>query len=400
LLSVAAFVLKKTMGASNFEVTLLTMLMPVTSIVAIFATEWMRGRDKRAFIFWAGLVGRLPLAAMLFISQSAPFLILYALASLSGAVITPAMNSLLQTNLTRGLLGKMYAILGVVITVAVIAATLFAGYALHNNANAYHWLFAAAGILGFISSTALARAKPRRSPFLGQRTLFLRRTPFRKVLHDSVIVPLRNNWAILRENRPFMLFERNFMLYGLAFMILLPIVPIFLVERLAIQYDQVGIALGIFSQAGTLVLLPIFGAIYDRLHPVSFSRWVFFILGFFPLTLLFCIPLSSLTGGDPVVWAFIAYLIFGFGMAGVHIVWMLAAIFFARTEDSAPYSGIHVTLVGVRGLIGPLAGYVINEIWGAYVVFIIGTALFWLATLLMWKLCRDLNSGRVQETAL
>ena len=397
ILSVAAFVLKKTMGASNLEVTIFTMLMPVTSIVAIFATEWMRGRDKRAFIFWSGLIGRLPLAAMLFISQSAPFLVLSALAFLSGAVITPAMNSLLQTNLTRSLLGKMYAVLGVIITIAVIAATVFAGYALERDPNAYHWLFAAGGVLGFLSSTALARARFRRSAFLGKRTLYLRHRPLKDVLHDSIVVPLRNNWAILRKNRPFALFERNFMIYGLAFMILLPVVPIFLVERLNIEYAQVGIALGIFSQVGTLVLLPVFGYIYDRLHPVSFSRWVFVILGFFPLTLLFSLPLSALTGTDPIFWVFIAYLIFGFGMAGVQIVWMLAAIFFARAEDSAPYSGIHVTLVGVRGLIGPLAGYTINEIWGACVVFIVGAVLFWIATILMWKLCLDIRSGRVAE---
>jgi len=140
LLSVAAFVLKKTMGASNLEITIFTMLMPVTSIVAIFATEWMRGRDKRAFIFWAGLIGRLPLAAMLFISQSAPFLVLSAIAFLSGAVITPAMNSLLQTNLTRNLLGKMYSVLGVLITIAVIGSTVFAGYALERDPGAYHWI--------------------------------------------------------------------------------------------------------------------------------------------------------------------------------------------------------------------------------------------------------------------
>ncbi len=399
-MSVAAFVLKKTMGASNLEITIFTMLMPVTSIVAIFATEWMRGRDKRGFIFWSGLIGRLPLAAMLFISQSAPFLVLSALAFLSGAIITPAMNSLLQTNLTRNLLGKMYSVLGVIITIAIIGATVFAGYALEHDPNAYHWLFAVGGVLGFLSSTAIARVKYRRSPFLGKRTLYLRHRPLKDVLYDSIVVPLRNNWAILRENRPFALFERNFMLYGLAFMMLLPIVPIFLVERLSIEYSQVGVALGIFSQVGTLVLLPLFGYIYDRLHPVSFSRWVFLILGFYPLTLLFCVPLAGATGTDPIVWAFAAYLIFGFGMSGIHIVWMLAAIYFARAEDSAPYSGIHVTLVGVRGLVGPPAGYAINELWGAHVVFIIGAALFWLATALMWKLYADLRAGRVAELAV
>jgi MFS family permease len=397
LWTIAAIVLQKSLNGSNFEVTIFSMIGPITALFAIFAAEWMRGRDKRRFIFWSGLFGRLPMVLMLFISDSTIFILLAFLSFICGSVLTPAVNSLLQTNLTRRTLGRMYGWLTVLTTVTLIIATVASGYILQWDPNSYHWLFGLSAVLGIASSTVIAQIRPRRTAFVSERTLYLRHVPFMQVLRTSFIVPLRSNASIMLRNKGFAIFERNFFLYGLAFMVLLPVVPIFLVERLNIAYDQAGMALGLFSQIGILVMTPIFAIIYDRLHPVSFSRWVFLLLGFYPLTLLASGALSSATGTSPIIWAYIAYLIFGFGMAGLSLVWMLGSIHFAGRGDATPYSGIHTTLVGLRGMVGPLIGYFVNLYFGPEAVFVLGAALFWLASLLMWKLYRDIHAGRVAE---
>ncbi len=395
LWTIAAIVLQKSLGGSNFEVTIFSMIGPITALFAIFAAEWMRGRDKRKFIFWSGLFGRLPMVLMLFISDSAVFIFLAFLSFICGSVLTPATNSLLQTNLTRKSLGKMYGWLTVLGTVTVIVATVLSGYLLQWDPNSYHWLFAISALLGIASSTVVAKIRPRRTAFHRGRTLYLHHVPFMQVLRTSVIVPLRSNAEIMLRNKGFALFERNFFLYGLAFMVLLPVVPIFLVERLDIAYDQAGMALGLFSQVGVVVMTPIFAIVYDRLHPVSFSRWIFLLLGFYPLVLLASGALSAATGTHPILWVYIAYLIFGFGMSGLSLLWMLCSIHFAGDEDATPYSGIHTTLVGLRGMVGPLLGYFLNKFLGPESVFILGALLFWLAALLMWKLYGDIRAGRV-----
>jgi MFS family permease len=374
-------VLKKTLEGSNFEVTIFSMIGPVTALFAIFAAEWMRGRDKRKFIFWSGLYGRLPMVLMLFVSDSTIFILLAFLSMICGSVLTPATNSLLQTNLTRNTLGKMYGWLTVLGTVMLMISTIASGYIMNYYPGSYHWLFALSAALGIASSTVTAKIRPRKTHYQGERTLHLRHVPLVKVV----------------RNRGFALFERNFFLYGMAFMVLLPIVPIFLVERLNISYDEAGMALGLFSEIGIIVMTPIFAVIYDRLHPVSFSRWIFMLLGFYPLTLLASGFLSRTTHTPPILWAYIAYLIFGFGMAGLSLVWMLGSIHFAGEDDATPYSGIHTTLVGLRGMIGPLVGYFINLYLGPDAVFILGAGLFWLASFLMWILYRNIRAGRIAD---
>lgn len=401
LWAISAIVLKKTLEGTNFEVTIFSMIGPITALFAIFAAEWMRGRDKRRFIFWSGLYGRLPMILMLFVSDSTIFIYLAFLSMICGSVLTPATNSLLQTNLTRNTLGKMYGWLTVLSTATLMISTVASGYILTWNPFSYHWLFALSAALGIASSTVIAKIRPRTTSYQGERTLHLRNVPFIKVLRTSFIVPLRSNAVIMVRNKGFALFERNFFLYGMAFMVLLPIVPIFLVERMNISYDEAGMALGLFSEIGLLVMTPIFAVIYDRLHPVSFSRWIFLLLGFYPLTLLASGVLSEATNTPPIFWAYIAYLIFGFGMAGLSLVWMLGSIHFAGDDDATPYSGIHTTLVGLRGMVGPILGYLIYSYlgpkYGPDAVFILGAALFWLASFLMWKLYRDIRSCRIAD---
>lgn len=397
LWAISAIVLKKTLEGSNFEVTIFSMIGPITALFAIFAAEWMRGRDKRKFILWSGLLGRLPMMLMLFISDSTVFIVLAFLSMICGSVLTPATNSLLQTNLTRNTLGKMYGWLTVLSTATLMVSTVASGYILTWDPSSYHWLFALSALLGIASSTVTAKIRPRKTTYQGERTLHLRHVPLIKVLRTSFIVPLKNNAVIMARNRGFAIFERNFFLYGMAFMVLLPIVPIFLVERMNISYDEAGMALGLFSEIGLLVMTPIFAVIYDRLHPVSFSRWIFLLLGFYPLTLLASGILSEATNTPPIFWAYIAYLIFGFGMAGLSLVWMLGSIHFAGDDDATPYSGIHTTLVGLRGMVGPLIGYFVNKYLGAEWVFVLGAALFWLASFLMWKLYRDIRSCRIAD---
>ena len=401
LWAISAIVLKKTLEGNNFEVTIFSMIGPVTALLAIFAAEWMRGRDKRKFILWSGLLGRLPMLAMFFISSSGIFIFLAFLSTICGSVLTPATNSLLQTNLTRNTLGKMYGWLTVLSTATLMISTVASGYIMNAYPDSYHWLFVASALLGIASSSVTAKIRPRTTSYQGERTLHARHIPLLKVLRTSFLVPLRSNAEIMVRNRGFALFERNFFLYGMAFMVLLPIVPIFLVERLNISYDEAGMALGLFSEIGLLIMTPIFAVIYDRLHPVSFSRWIFLLLGFYPLTLLASGYLSRATNTPPIYWAYIAYLIFGFGMAGLSLVWMLGSIHFAGSDDATPYSGIHMALVGLRGMIGPMIGYLIYSYlgprYGAEAVFILGAALFWLASFLMWKLYRDIRSSKIPD---
>lgn len=196
-------------------------------------------------------------------------------------------------------------------------------------------MFAIAGVLGFLGTWVISRVKVRRGKYSSAKTLYLRNERIGRVLSRSFYLPLVDHWRVLRENPAFAVFERNFFIYGLAFMVLSVVVPVYLVEVLSITYAQAGAAQGVWFELALIGLAPVFGYFYDRSNPAAFCRGVFLLLVFYPLTLLAAKPLGSLLEVSPMLFVYVAYVIFGAGMAGLSVAWGLAAIYFAKSRDVA-----------------------------------------------------------------
>lgn len=395
VLGLSSFVILKSLHGTALHVAIYQTLGMATSLGAIFYSEWMLGRDKRPFIFWFGLVSRLALLAMFGIFSAVPFLILAGFIFITSAAIIPAVHSIFQTNLAHRHLGRLYSVYNAISGVFVMIGTYSAGLILNINPHNYHRVFALAGVVGFIGTWIISRVTVRRGKFSSTKTLHLHNEKLGVVLRRSFLVPIVDHWRVLRENAAFAVFERNFFIYGLAFMVLSVVVPVYLVEVLNITYAQAGAAQGVWFELALIGMAPLFGYFYDRANPASFCRGVFFLLIFYPVMLLAAKPLGELLHLGPMLFVYAAYLFFGAGMSGLSVVWGLASIYFARSQDVAPYMGIHVTLVGLRGAIGPAAGYALDLLFGPTPVFAIAAALFLIAFGLMWKLDADLKSRRL-----
>jgi hypothetical protein len=63
----------------------------------------------------------------------------------------------------------------------------------------------------------------------------------------------------------------------------------------------------------------------------------------------------SVVGGDyalPIIYA--SRVVFGIAFAGSTLLWAIGSTYFARdTHEAAEYQGVHNSLTGLRGLIGP-----------------------------------------------
>ena len=127
------------------------------------------------------------------------------------------------------------------------------------------------------------------------------------------------------------------MAYGLAWMMLQPTVPVFLVERLDVAYADVANARGLIYFTMIAAFSHPFGRLLDRVGPLAVSRLAFAVLTLFPLLL------ASARG---VGMVFAAFVVFGLGMAAVNLGWTTGPIHFARERDSSGYMGAHVALVG------------------------------------------------------
>jgi hypothetical protein len=84
--------------------------------------------------------------------------------------------------------------------------------------------------------------------------------------------------------------------------------------------------------------------------------------------------------------AYVAFGIYGLAMSAVSIAWTMGPILFAGKRDAATYMGVHVTMVGIRGLVGNPLGLLLMQTAGSRAAFVVASALFAASAVLMLRL--------------
>ncbi|GIW70524.1 MAG: hypothetical protein KatS3mg102_0066 [Planctomycetota bacterium] len=386
LIGLGGVVLVKGLGGSDAQVTLLAIVFPMALLLAPVWGGILVGRSKRPFFLGAGLLGRAPLVLMLWVSEPGPFVALLALAAASYSVVLPAQNTIFQANYPAAIRGRIFGIVAAVTTLAGMASAVLAGLWLEADEGAYRYCYPAAGLLGLMSCWLLARIKIR-----GARRRWGRRQPapgLAAVLRE-VAAGLEESVRLLRGEHAFRQFELGFLLYGLGFMMLQPILPVFLVRGLGASYLEAALAKqGVFGLAN-MVCLPLWGRLVDRIGPIRMAARAFGLLALFPL---------ALAGSWAMGPAYLAFAVMGAAMAGVNILWNLASIHFARERDAAPFQALHVALVGARGAVGPLLGYAVLALGAPRLGMLAAAALLAGAVAVMHRLA-EAEQGRAAPPA-
>ena len=367
---------KKALHAYDWQITILVMLWPLSNLFSIWWGKILEhSKSLSKFFILTGLIGRLCLILMLWVHNFYQYLVILVILFSFNALISPAQNSIYQLNISPKNRGLIFGYVSSLITLVAIFFSYAAGKILDINENWFRYIFLAVGILGCLSSFLMALIKINKESFKEKAFLTLKQVFIKPVLRTA---------EVLKNNKDFAIFQRNFFLYGIAFMMLLPAIPKYLVEYLQMDYSHTFLAKGIIAQIGILFLAPLAGKVHDRKNPAFFTTIVFGLLSLYPLTLL----ISSFMLGTSYVYyvVYFAFFIFSVGLSGMIIAWNISSIFFAGKEDVSMYQSVHVTLTGVRGIFAPFLGLLIMKTLGIRAVFIGATALFLVASVLSFKL--------------
>lgn len=368
------YVAKKTLGAGD---ALLTALVVGPTAALLFAAWWsalLAQREKASTFLVYGLLGRLSLLLVPLAATALSFTAVIAVATFLYGAVVPAANALLQRNFTAAERGRVIGLGSALQAVTAIAVSFAVGRLYDWQPGAYRWTYAVAAVCGFFACLGQARVRFRaRAGEPRERRLFARG------LGDAVAGALRRPFAgalsLLRGDRGFRRYEMGFMAYGLAWMMLQPTVPVFLVERLDVAYADVANARGLIYFTMIAACSHPFGRILDRVGPLAVSRLAFAVLTLFPLLL---------AAARGVGMVFAAFVVFGVGMAAVNLGWTTGPIHFARERDSSGYMGAHVALVGVRAFIGgPFGIWLYRASGSPAATFSLAAALFLLGSLIM-----------------
>jgi MFS family permease len=411
-INLADATLAKTLHGSALQVTLLSLLAGLSYIAALFWGSAIRGRRKAPFLLLFGVVGRLGLALVGLSPDPNWFLFVFALVWIADSLVVTAQVSIIRRAYAPEHRNTLFGLTISATTLVRLVTSVALGSLLDWNEGAYGVYYAIGGLCGFIGIWWLMRMEraldavdgpdaPIETPPSG----VMRGDPvadaYRPMGQPGLAATLRSMresialvTRIVREDAPFRRFERNFFIYGIAFLSLTPVTPLFLVNDLLLDYTHIGIAKGLMGQAGMILFPPILGRTMGRLGPVRFCVGTFAFLALYPL-LLFVASVAPGGAALPAVYA--AFGCFGIGMAGVSLAWHMSSIHFARDEDPSSYQAVHSVLTGVRGGFAPLLGYGFIEAGSKRLAFLFSALMLLAASGFMARLAR---TGAAQVTPL
>lgn len=366
---------KKALSAQDWQVTILVMLWPLSNLFSIWWGKLLEhSRNPSGYFLLTAFLGRLPLVLMIFVSDFYGYLALLIILFSFNALISPAQNAIYQANFQRRNRGTVFGIYTSLQTFSLLVFSFIAGRILDLQESRFRYFFLVVALTGMISALIMSSIKVPRKLMPGRAPLKWR---------EIFVQPVYRMLEVFKSNREFAIFERSFFIYGIGYMILLPVIPKFLVEVLQMGYSQTFLAKGVISQLAILILSPLAGRIFDRKNPVHFAALTFGFLGLYPGIMFLA---SWLTGYDQVnLIVYLGFLTFGIVMSAISVSWNISSIYFAGNEDVSMYQSVHVTLTGLRGLFAPFLGYLLLKFLGIRVVFLAACCFFLTASLLCWR---------------
>jgi hypothetical protein len=379
-------ILKKSLGSSDFDVTILIYLISTSFLVSIYGAEIInRATTRSKTILTLGIIGRTPLLLIPFFESKFYYIGAIAFSSYIDAMLLPVWNIVFRHNYSTEKRSSLFSYASSLQTVMLLIITTLFGFFLDKNDTLYKYIFPMAGIFGMLCYFNLSRMM-KLVPDSQEHKSIAAMSVDLKTVKEVLILPLKNTLRICKENKPFFRFEVYFFLYGMAFMIMSVAIPLFLVEQLKLDYTPISLARGLIFHSAHIIFTPLMGKLQGSGHPAKFTGLIFISLMLFPLTLIFAGYLGDDGLTDLEMFFFYAcFFIFGIGMSGITISWALGSIFYAPEYEVSNYQAVHVTLTGVRGLFAPLVGYLIIRIFSIEINLVISALLFALAGLMMIK---------------
>jgi len=376
LFVLAEVVLRRELQASALLITIFTIINPASALFSVYFAQILSAHPSHIYrhIRVVAFLTRLPLVLFFWWHNSVSLLVLFGLFNLGVAMLKPVQSIYLRENFREGEIGKLYGTSVSVAKVLFITASYSFGLWMDINHSAYIAAFGGSGVVAFLSGLVLLFV-----PFRVWRTVEAAPTP--KDLFGFVTV-----CETLRSHAAFRHYEAAFMVYGAGFMVVLPALPILLVDHLNLSYSVVSFGRGVMSALFLILFTPLLGRMLDRANPVRLSMLSFSVLLAYPLSLIAAWFFRG--AAEPLFY--LAFTSFGFAMAGVTLTWNVGPMYFARHPQEIPrLTSIHVTLTGVRGLVVPLLGYLLLRL-GVLAPFIASVCFFGTAALMMSRVERIL----------
>lgn len=277
--------------------------------------------------------------------------------------MTTVRSSVWRHNYGRQYRGRITGKL-ILLAAMIIATSPLIGYGLLNHyPRLYHAVYPAAAMVGLVGALAFRRIRLRRERELMSHERAARAAADPDARADPAATPPGENFlTVLARDHNF----RQYMLYqfiaGIANMICEVAFISFIIALTPPDDYFTAVLLNVtVPMALATATLPLWGRYLDRVHITHYRTrhgltWIAAMLGYFG------IGLAIVGHGVSFWWLLLPRMMHGIGRGGGLIAWQLGHNDFADRRLVALYMGIHVTLTGIRGAVGPYLAVVL--FWG------------------------------------
>ena len=233
--------------------------------------------------------------------------------------------------------GKLSTVQALII--AAMGAAI--GYSLDLNPMTYRVFFPVLAVIGALGATAYGRV-----PFRGEHQQLANErssAKTRKTTFSPAII-----YRVLRSDRSFRQYMSCMFVLGIGNLMLHPILAIVLADQFHVGY-QTGIAITtVIPLLCMTAAIPFWSRRLERSHVIQYRAvhaWSF--VGASSLVILG-------VATNQIVPLFIASVVIGISWGGGVLAWNLGHQHFAPRDRDTEYMGVHITLTGLRGFIGPM----------------------------------------------
>ena len=341
----------------NLSVALVTGAQSFAHLTSFLWASLSHGRHKIRFLVGLQLAAAGLVAAIALAPVNVAGLVMFTV----GAVLIQACwsgvvtlrTTVWRANYPRNARARTAGKIATFQAIMMFLSSIIVGLTMRWNPGAFHLLFPLAAAFGLIGAAVYSRMKMRSHRLLLANERWGRED-------GSSTVDLLKMWRILRDDKLFRRYMGAMFIFGIGNLSASSLLVI--VVRDAFGYEYLA---GIAVTASIPILImplsiPFWSKLLDRMHILRFRSihcWSF-------ITANLAILIAVLTLWHPLLWA--AAVIRGLSFGGGMLGWNLGHHDFTTAASSSQYMGIHVTLTGIRGLIGPLAAVALYELFNEW----------------------------------
>lgn len=348
LYSMMAILLTKEIGASAFQISILTMLKPTVAVLSFYAgTSFLKRHCTiKTNLLIALACSTLPFLLSPFVDHAWYFVVAGALYTLFSKAAVPARMELLKINTLDHEREHLFAqCLRWAYGIGVFCALCF-GPLLDLCPQSWKLLLSIAACISLFSVIVLSSVPDER-----QDEKSLNQPPLGVAEH--LLHPWKETVALLKRRPDFLQFQIGFTLAGFALMLVMPAIPK-LLSQLQISYTELFLSIGVLKGLGFVFSSKIWA---DRLKTLPIKTITCSVFAGF--CLFIALLLFAHIDARSVL---IAYAIYGIAQAGSQLLWHLSGPIFAGKEESYHYSSVNVLAIGIRGIVAPPLGGLITEL--------------------------------------